>query len=191
LSKILSRAKSSSSSTILLCILIFVATSILTVCLLQQTTLAQQQQGSNNSYNQQEEKEQKENKAIVVAYVEAVNNRNLSALDKIVSKDIIVHDTEIQSGLNATKQFIKTLLVAFPDLHVTLDHIIAEDDKVVAFTTANGTHKGILAFAPVNPTGKHISAKSADLYKISNGKIVEQWDITDVLDVLTKIGAVK
>jgi predicted ester cyclase len=49
-----------------------------------------------------------------------------------------------------------------------------------------------LAFAPVTPTGKHISARSADLYKISNGKIVEQWDITDVLDVLTKIvGAVK
>ena len=177
------------SSTILICTLIFVATSIPTVCLLQQTTLAQQR-GSNNSYNQQEE-EQKGNKAIVVAYVQAVNNRNLSTLDKIVSKDIIVHDTEIQSGLNATKQFIKTLLVAFPDLHVTLDHIIAEDDKVVAFTTANGTHKGVLAFAPVTPTGKHISAKSADLYKISNGKIVEQWDITDVLDVLTKIGAVK
>jgi steroid delta-isomerase-like uncharacterized protein len=189
LSKIFSRAKSL-SSTILICTLIFVATSILTVCLLQQTTLAQQQQGSNNSYNQQEE-EQKENKAIVVAYVEAVNNRNLSTLDKIVSKDIIVHDTEVQSGLNATKQFIKTLLVAFPDLHVTLDHIIAEDDKVVAFTTANGTHKGVLAFAPVTPTGKHISARSADLYKISNGKILEQWDITDVLDVLTKIGAVK
>jgi len=188
LSKILSRAKSL-SSTILICTLIFVATSIPTVCLLQQTTLAQQR-GSNNSYNQQEE-EQKGNKAIVVAYVQAVNNRNLSTLDKIVSKDIIVHDTEIQSGLNATKQFIKTLLVAFPDLHVTLDHIIAEDDKVVAFTTANGTHKGVLAFAPVTPTGKHISAKSADLYKISNGKIVEQWDITDVLDVLTKIGAVK
>src|SRR3712207_783393 len=86
--------------------------------------------------------DEQKNKNIIMAFTEAFNNKNVSALDNIVSQNIIEHRPGIQSGLESTKQFLSSLITAFPDFQTTIDHMVAEDDKVVVFTTTNGTHKG-------------------------------------------------
>ena len=59
------------------------------------------------------------------------------------------------------------------------------------FTTTNGTHEGGFIFAPgVPPTGKQVSFKTADMYRISNGQMVEHWDVIEILDLMAQIGAV-
>lgn len=148
------------------------------------------QEAGGQSIQTQDKDEEKNNKAIVIAFTEAFNNQNPSAFDNLVAENIIEHRPGIQSGLNSTKHFLNSLITAFPDFQTTIDHILAEGDKVVIFTTTNGTHQGAFIFAPVPPTGKVVTFKTADLYRIENDKIAEHWDIIDSIEMLTEIGAI-
>jgi steroid delta-isomerase-like uncharacterized protein len=155
------------------------------VALISQEQLSFAQQSANNPIQLE-----KNNKAVVFAFTEAFNSRNASALDNLVAQNVTEHRPGIQSGLNTYKQFLNSMITAFPDFHTTIDHIFAEDDKVVVFTTTNGTHQGPFILAPVPPTGKLVSFKAADIYRIENGKIVEHWDVIESLDMLREIGAI-
>ncbi|HEX6561824.1 MAG TPA: ester cyclase, partial [Nitrososphaera sp.] len=51
-----------------------------------------------------------------------------------------------------------------------IDHIVAEDDRVFVMLTTTAANK---------QTGKGVTTRSADLYRIEDGKIVEHWDVVD------------
>ena len=74
-------------------------------------------------------------------------------------------------------------------LHVNIEHILAENDFVLVFLNFTGTHRG--EFEGMTPTNKLVKIRSADLYRIENGKIVEHWDVVDRLDYLKQTGAFK
>jgi predicted ester cyclase len=57
----------------------------------------------------------------------------------------------------------------------------------LVFLNFIGTHKG--GFQGTPPTNKPVKIRSADLYRIENGMIVEHWDVVDSLDLLIQIGA--
>jgi len=59
---------------------------------------------------------------------------------------------------------------AFPDFHETIEDIIAEGDKVWVLLTYTGTHTG--EWLGLAPTGKKITCRAIDIYRIVNGKIV-------------------
>ena len=139
----------------------------------------------------QEDTQEENNKAIIIAFTNASNYRNYTAIEQYVAENIIEHRPGVESGRNSTIQFLQSLATAFPDFHTNIDHIVAEDDKVVVFTTTNGTHEGGFIFAPgVPPTGKQVSFKTADMYRISNGQMVEHWDVIEILDLMAQIGAI-
>lgn len=156
------------------------------------STKAQEPQSNITNVPVNEEGDEEENnKEIVVAFTEAFNTRNYSAIEQYFAEDIIEHRPGVMSGRNSTIGFLQSLAGAFPDFRTTIDHIVAEGDKVTVFTTTNGTHQGEFIFAPgVPPSGKQISFKAADMYRISNGQLVEHWDVIEILDMLTAIGAV-
>ena len=62
---------------------------------------------------------------------------------------------------------------AFPDAHITINDLIAEDDKVVTRWTGSGTHQGALPGIPA--TGKKVSIDGISIDRISRGKFVELW----------------
>lgn len=141
--------------------------------------------------SQEDVQEEKNNKAIIIAFTNASNDRNYAAIEQYVAEDIIEHRPGVMSGRNSTIQFIQSLATAFPDFHTNIDHVIAEGDRVIVFTTTNGTHEGEFIFAPgVPPTGKQVSFKTADMYRISNGQMVEHWDVIEILDLMAQIGAI-
>jgi predicted ester cyclase len=91
-------------------------------------------------------------------------------------------------GLEAYKQFILMYITAFPDARFTIDDIIAEGDTVVVRYTARGTHQGNLMGIP--PTGKQASVTTIGIFRIVNGKAVEQWINCDDLGLLQQLGVV-
>jgi predicted ester cyclase len=89
---------------------------------------------------------------------------------------------------NHSKSHLTVLFTGFSDLHVNIEHILAENDFVLVFLNFTGSHKG--QFEGMSPTNRPVKIRSADLYRIENGKIVEHWDVVDSLDLLKQAGAI-
>jgi predicted ester cyclase len=129
---------------------------------------------------------EEKNKELIKSFIEEVfNKHNLTAIDKY-------HPASLTDGSGKTPQSFKKYLAAlfsgFPDLHVNIEHILAENDFVLVFLNFNGTHKG--QFEGMSPTNKPVTIRSADLYRLENDKIVKHWDVVDSLDLLTQTGAI-
>jgi predicted ester cyclase len=153
----------------------------------QQNALGQLQlqQDNNNSISHM-------NKSIVVAFTQAFNNRNITALDKLVATNEVEHNSLAHQGLSGVKQYFRDLISAFPDLHITIDHIISEGDNVAVFTNTTGTlAQQVMSTAGIPISGKNISFKTADLYRIADNKIVEHWDIIESVKMLSNLGLIK
>jgi predicted ester cyclase len=153
----------------------------------QQNALGQLQlqQDNNNSTSHM-------NKSIVVAFTQAFNDRNITALDKLVAANEVEHNSLAHQGLSGAKQYFRDLISAFPDLHITIDHIISEGDNVAVFTNTTGTlAQQVMSTADIPISGKNISFKTADLYRIADNKIVEHWDIIESVKMLSNLGLIK
>jgi predicted ester cyclase len=124
-------------------------------------------------------------KNIIKSFIEEVfNKHNISAAEKYFTKE----NSSIGLGSEGFKQSLKALFTAFPDIHVNIEHIVAENDVVVVFLNFTGTHKG--EFQGMLPTNKKVNIRSADLYKIENEIIVGHWDVVDRLNLLQQTGAI-
>lgn len=77
---------------------------------------------------------------------------------------------------------------AFPDLHFTIEDLIAEGDRVVFRVTMRGTHQGM--FGNIAPTGKQVTVTVLDVVRIEQGVFAEQWGGPDLFDLLQQLGAV-
>ena len=128
-----------------------------------------------------------ENKAIVRRFVEAYNKRNLNLFDDLLAPDYVDHTSQV--GIEGLKQLMNMAFKAFPDLHETIEDIIAEGDKVWVRITFTGTNTGEwLGFAP---TGKKVTSKNVDTYRIVNGKLAEYWNVTDASDFNKQLGIIE
>ena len=122
------------------------------------------------------------NKAIVQHYVDEIQNgHSLDTLDSIFAEDFVDHMASsgglFVGGMDGLKRGYATFLNAFPDLHVTVEDLIAEGDKVVAYKTLTGTHRGTHLGIPA--TGKRVQYQIISIYRIKNGKIAEYWGLQD------------
>jgi predicted ester cyclase len=78
------------------------------------------------------------------------------------------------------------LLRAFPDLHLNVEDLIGEGDKVVARIVVTGTHLG--DYMGVEPTGKSIAYDEIFIFRFANGRVVETWGVVDVLSQMKQLG---
>lgn len=70
-------------------------------------------------------------KAIVRKMFEAVNKQDLASLDKLMASDFVLHMHNQQTkGWKVNSHVVEGEIKAFPDLHVTIEDIIAEGDRV-------------------------------------------------------------
>jgi predicted ester cyclase len=131
-----------------------------------------------------------DNKALVRRFYEEVFNRkNTAAIDEFIAPNVVDHlvPPGMPGGIEGTRQSIGMFLTAFPDLHFTVEDMIAEGDKVVDRITARGTHQG--EFMSIPPTGKQVTVTAIDISRIAGGKLVEHWAEMDMLGMLQQIGA--
>jgi predicted ester cyclase len=139
-----------------------------------------------------------ENKAIVRRFTEESNKGNIAIMDELLSPDF-VHPALNLRGLESYKQFEIATRKAFPDLHDTIEDIIAEGDKVCVLATVKGTHTGewFVALPHTNrkvriaPTNKKIICTYVGIYRIVKGKIVERQTVYDLLDLYRQLGVIE
>lgn len=132
-----------------------------------------------------------ENKAIQRrVYEEIWNKGNLAVVDEIIADDFVFHRTGTPRlrGPEWYKGAYHFLKDAFPDLHITIEDMIAEGDRVTTRSTWRGTHKG--EYMGIAPTGKQFTVTEIAIDRYKEGKIIEGWGGVDRLDLMQQLGAV-
>ena len=122
------------------------------------------------------------NKAVVQRYIDEIQNgHNLDAIAEVFAEDFIDHTASgggaFVGGLEGLRQGYESFLTAFPDLHATVEEMIAEGDKVVAYKTLTGTHAGEWLGMP--PTGHRVEFRIISIYKVKENKLAEFWGLQD------------
>lgn len=120
-------------------------------------------------------------------YDEVLNEGRLELLDELAVADHVEHNPFPQQsqGVAGLKQRASMVRTAF-NPHFTIEHLIADGDKVAVMWSNTGTHVGEwFGFAP---TGKTIVTHGVDVYRMRDGKLVEHWDVVDVSDFLVSVG---
>jgi predicted ester cyclase len=114
----------------------------------------------------------------------------MAALNEHLAPDVVDHELPagLPPGAEGVKLFFTGLRNAFPDLHVTIEDIVAEGDKFAIRTTWTGTHKGELFGIP--PTTRHATWSSIEMVRIIAGKAVEHWGVEDQLGLLQQLGVI-
>ena len=132
-----------------------------------------------------------ENKALVKrSYDEFFNRANLALIDQFHTNDFVGHVLGLPpiQGLEALKHVASGYLHAFPDLHITVEDMIAEDDKAMTRVSWHGTNKG--EFVGIPATGKQVTVTGIIISRFANGKFVEGWLDFDALGMLQQLGVV-
>jgi steroid delta-isomerase-like uncharacterized protein len=135
-----------------------------------------------------------ENKTVVSGFIEAGNSikgdtkKIKPLIDEFLAFSHIHHTPTGDTKLEETAKFYNMVFTAFPDLYYTIDDMVAEGDKVVLRLTSTATHNGL--FQGIPATGKKISFKSVDIFRVTEGKITDEWSFPDVLGLMQQLGAI-
>jgi steroid delta-isomerase-like uncharacterized protein len=134
------------------------------------------------------------NKAMFRRFQDAANTHDAEliskTIDELVEPDALIRTPlPIQAtGAQAVQQVWAMLLRGLPDLHITIEDLIAEGDKVVSRNTVTGTHQGEYMGLP--PTGKSITYNEIFIVRLADGRVAETWGVVDVLSQMRQLGAI-
>ena len=132
-----------------------------------------------------------ENKKLVLRWKDEIwNKRNVNIIDELYASDYVGHIVGTPGpvrGREALKQLLAVYFAAF-DIHITSEFLIAEGDRVAVYDTFRFKHTG--TFQGIPATGKEATITSTDIYRIVNGKIVEQWTEGNLLSLMQQLGVI-
>ena len=122
-----------------------------------------------------------QNKEVVILWFEERSKGNWDIINELFAPDYICHfgsDPEPVRGRDKVKQMNANSTWGF-DVSPTREPelLIAEGDLVVHRETVRFKPKGIFRGNP--PTDKEATVAHVDIYRIVNGKIIEQWNYVD------------
>jgi steroid delta-isomerase-like uncharacterized protein len=119
----------------------------------------------------------------------AVNSGNLDALHEVFAPNVIDRDpaSDQAPGPEGFIHFFTGFRASFPDLTISVEQLVADEDNVAIAYTVTGTHRG--DFLGIPATGKSIKARGVQIARFENGQIVERWGSSDQLGILQQIGA--
>ena len=122
--------------------------------------------------------EEKANENLALRYQNDIfQEGKLEVADKVLSPDFVIHNPdlpeELRKGAEGVKKYASALIAAVSDRNLVQDDVFAKGDKVLIRWSNSGTSIGPLL--DHKPTGNRHVATGFDLFRISNGKIMELW----------------
>src|SRR6266404_4861546 len=132
------------------------------------------------------------NKAVVRRLIEEVWNKgNLSLVDELFAPNYEHHDPsspDFGRGPESEKKRANLYRNPFPDLRLTIEDIIAEDNTVMTRWSCRGTHNGFLN--DMATTEKQFTISGITVGRLANGKIAESYVNWDALGLMQQLGVV-
>jgi len=132
-----------------------------------------------------------QNKAIVRRTFDEPWKGKLEVVDELIAGNYVGHDPaspEPLRGPEGVKAFISTYRTAFPDARITVEEQLAEGELVATRWTGRGTHEQELM--GIEPTGNQVTVSGLTISRLTDGKIVEEWQNWDTFGMFQQLGAV-
>lgn len=132
-----------------------------------------------------------DNKTVARRYLEdALNQGRLHLIEELVAPTFIDHGSgssapEAKSPARLAQQ-AAMIRASFPDLHITIEDMMAEGDKVAYRYSMRGTHQA--DFMGIAATGRPINVTGIRIFRVSDGKIQEAWEGWDELGWMRQLG---
>jgi steroid delta-isomerase-like uncharacterized protein len=122
-------------------------------------------------------------------YEEVGNQGRLEVLDEITWPDHVEHNPfpGQDQGAEGLKQRVSMVRAAH-DPHFTIEHLLADGDKVAVMWTNRGTH--VADWMGIPATGKSTAIRGVDIHLLRDGRLAEHWDVVDIYSFLVQIGAI-
>jgi len=131
-----------------------------------------------------------ENKSLVEKHVDlSWNKGKYGLLQQLVAKGFR-YQTTFKEGFrdfDGYVEYVEDIRRAVPDLEVTIEEIMAEDNKVITFSTFCGSFNKSLFGMKAN--GKIIAFSAASVWTIYRGKIIEQTTMVDLSGLQRQLNA--
>lgn len=130
--------------------------------------------------------QQEKNKAVARrVFDEIFNEGKFQVAEEIYSKDYVNHAPHRDASLaedEAAQRFEKQ---ACPDLKMTVSQMVAEGDLVTVLWFATGTDTVRMGWMPA--TGAKIELRGITIWRVTDGKIREEWTSFDELRVVREL----
>lgn len=131
-----------------------------------------------------------QNKQLVDDFIQDLFTKgDLDAVDRYLDPVFVNHDAPFPGAPEwpeGMRQAATAFRQALPDWHSDIERLVAEGDIVVEMFTASGTHRGELLGVP--GTGRTLSLRGVNVWRIDGGRIAERWGYLDQLGLLQQLG---
>jgi len=125
-------------------------------------------------------------------YEECWSDGDVEILHETCSGDVVLYGLPTagrSSGIEELKEYITEFRAAVSDVDVSIEDVVAEDDRVVVRSRISCTHDADV-FMGVEPEGCSLEINRTTTYRIENGLIAEAWLCFDTLGLLQQMDAV-
>jgi steroid delta-isomerase-like uncharacterized protein len=120
--------------------------------------------------------------AVRLVFHEVFSKGNVDLVDELYAAEFVGHfPAETFHGPEGIRSHVIAHRTAFPDWREEIEDLIVERDRVVARFTSRGTNLG--AFLDKPPTGNRVEISEVAIFRLQDGKIVEQWVYPDILSM--------
>jgi len=131
-----------------------------------------------------------QNKRVMQTFVDFINTADPDLANELVDPGATFYVPGRPDPVKGPAGYLEIIAMmrgGFPDIQWTLEELICEGNNIVARFTMRGTHEG--SFFGVPATGNTIAVQALNIYRLSGGKIVEEYGQPDLLGLMRQIGA--
>lgn len=132
------------------------------------------------------------NREVSRRWIDVFNRRDNAAEANVRAPDYVAHAPASLEpdplDSDAWAQFLAGFVEGFPDLQITIEDAVGEDDLVAQRVHFRGTHTG--EFQGLPATGRQVSFSGLELNRFVDGRVAEHWFQLDSLTLLQQLGLI-
>ena len=126
--------------------------------------------------------------SVVRSWIALWNEHAVDRIPELVAPGYVHHAmTGRELDVDGFRAGFADVVAAFPDVTYAIEHVIADGDMAAVYLVATGTHQG--DYFLIAPTGRQVTFRGVYHCRVSGGRIVEDWDVFDLLSTLFTLGA--
>ncbi len=108
------------------------------------------------------------NAALVRAMTDAMDRGDVAALEAMIADDVVWHEIGVAEPKRGKDALRAEMGGADYDISYEIHDVVANDDHVVALGNATATRGG-----------RTLHYRTAEIYHVRNGRVVERWAFSD------------